>query len=438
MKSPVRKSNGLSSSSARLLLVCLCVQSVTAGWLKPPTCASSQVKQKTSPLPTTAANSKRLWPESKFTEADRQSALARGLQFIYRTALDESNFRIYGADYLWCFYTISAAVSDPATKRTARRMGIERAREWRRQHRSLPADANVATIADYVFGSDAADSLGVRDDRVKAQIRRAIPRFTARDYLLFDPLTEPPPTDMPRDCAHDRSANPRGRRFCRFCQLPLKMRTPQDVWYDALVETYTAEHYGVVLGARYTDVLKWLPQFRPYRGYEDGANPNFHDTVYAVTHIVYTLNNYSQSRLSPELLPQEYEFLRDAERQAARQGEDDMLGETMDTIRAFGVTRDDPDMRAGMEYYLTHQNPDGSWGKMSERDIYDRYHPTWNAIAGLSEYLWRTNRLSFPNVRPLLEEWNRPGEKGARANQFPPFNHERPGQTIDKYLRTMF
>jgi hypothetical protein len=438
MRVPVRKTNWLSSGTARLLLGCLCFQSVAAGFLKPPTRASSPVKQTTSPLPTTPTDSRKLWLDANFTEADRQSALARGLQFIYRTALDQDNFKIYGADYLWCFYTISAAVSDPATKRTARRMGVERAREWRRQHRSLPPNAAAEMIVDYLFGSDAADSLGVRDERVKAQLRRAVSRFTARDYLLFDPRSEPPPTDVPRDCEHDRSANPRGSRFCRFCHLPLKMRTPQDVWYDALVETYTAEHYGVVLGARYTEVLKWLPQIRPYRGYEEGANPNFHDTVYAVTHIVYTLNNYSQSRLSPTLLPQEYEFLRGALRQAVRQGEDDMLGETMDTLRAFGVTRADPDMRAGMEYYLTHQNPDGSWGKMSERDIYDRYHPTWNAIAGLSEYLWRTDKLSLPNVRPLLDQWNRPRAEGVGANRSRPFNHERPGRRIDNYLRTVF
>lgn len=391
-----------------LLFAVLCIHSGTSGIApKAPRYRFPPTQEENFLTPAQARGSKPLWPGSTFTEADRQRALARGLEFIYQTALDQNNFAIYGADYLWCFYTLSAAVSDPATRRTARRMGIELAQKWRRQNASLPADAPVVTILDRIFGCDAADSLGVRDARMKAQLHRAIPRFAAREYLLFDPRNEPPPTDVPKDCEYDLRSNPRGSTECQYCHRPLKMRTTYDVWYDALVSTYTAEHYGLNLGPRYADVLRWLPSLRPYRGYENGTNPNFHDTVYAITHIVYTLNNYSQSRLSRTLLPQEYEFLRGALREAVRQREDDMLGETMDTLRAFGVTRDDPDMRSAMEYYLTNQNPDGSWGKMDERDIYDRYHPTWNAVAGLSEYPWHTGALSFPGLRQLIQQLNR-------------------------------
>jgi hypothetical protein len=60
-----------------------------------------------------------------------------------------------------------------------------------------------------------------------------------------------------------------------------------------------------------------------------------------------------------------------------------------------------------MEYYLAHQNRDGSWGDMHEKDIYQRYHPTWNAVAGLSEYKWQSEGLSFPQLKPLLEQWAR-------------------------------
>ncbi|HYG80072.1 MAG TPA: hypothetical protein VD861_06775, partial [Pyrinomonadaceae bacterium] len=61
----------------------------------------------------------------------------------------------------------------------------------------------------------------------------------------------------------------------------------------------------------------------------------------------------------------------------------------MDSLRAFGLTDDDAEIREGMEYLLTHQNPDGSWGDVNEKDIYKRYHPTWNAVAALSNYAWR-------------------------------------------------
>lgn len=347
---------------------------------------------------------KPLWPGSRFTDLDRERALMRGLRFIYRTARSPQNFADYGSDYLWCFYTLSTAVEDERFKLTAHRMGAERALRWRQQHRSLPSHADAATITDFAFGSDAADNLNVRDETLKEQIRRAAPRFPARAYLLFDPLTEPPPADVPDECEYDGTLNPRGSKTCRKCNRPLEMRSRYDVWYDALITAYSGDHYGVELGAHYADVLKWLSVLRPYRGAEHGANPDFYDAVYAVTHIVYTLNNYSQYRLSPDLLPQEYRFLRDNLREAIAEDDSDMLGELMDSLRAFGLTSDDPGIRSGMEYYLSHQNADGSWGDPKEDDIYDRYHPTWNAIAGLSEYEWSKGEgLSFPEIKPVLE-----------------------------------
>jgi hypothetical protein len=282
-------------------------------------------------------------------------------------------------------------------------MGRERARVWRRQHSWLPADADAQMIADYAFGSDSADSLGLPDERLKAQLKQAAQRFNARSYMLFDPRTEPPPEDVPEECEYDRTVNQRGTRICQTCKRQLRMRSRYDVWYDALIMAYSGDHYGVMLGAHYADVLKWLPSLRPYRGSENGTNEDFHDTVYAVTHIIYTLNNYSMYRLSPQLLPQEFRFLKENLPEAMAQDDADMLGELMDSLRAFGIDEDDPRLRAAMEYYLEHQHRDGSWGDPRERDIYDRYHPTWNGVAGLSQYAWRGEGLSFPELKPLLE-----------------------------------
>jgi hypothetical protein len=358
-----------------------------------------------------------LWAGSRFTALDRTRALERGLKFIYRTSLGRQNFAEYGSDYLWCFYTLSSAVRDERLGRMARRMGVERARHWRRLHPSVPLYADAGIISDLAFGSDAADSLGVRDDRLKEQIGRAAPRFTARDYLLFDPLTEAPPVDVPEECEYDGANNARGSKTCHVCHRPLTMRSRYSVWYDALVMAYSGDRFGVKLGAHYADVLGLLPSLRPYPGYDGGENPDFYDAVYAVTHIVYTLNNYSQYRLSPKLLPQEYEFLKENLRKAIAEGDADMLGEFMDTLRAFGLTSDDALIRAGMEYYLSHQNADGSWGDVNAKDIYERYHPTWNAVAGLSEYKWRLGHgLSFPAIRPLLEQWQAESQQPLSLN----------------------
>jgi len=345
----------------------------------------------------------RLWPGSRFTESDRRRAIIRGLRFVYRNALQAQNFDRYGPDYLWCFYTISASVSDEAVRRMAHEMGVERARRWRQLHTTLPARLDANDLIDFVFGSDAADSLGVPDERIKNQIKQAIPRFSVSDLLYFAPATEPPPTDVPRACAFDNLVSPRGSRACLRCGRPLGMRSRYDVWCEALVNAYTGERYGVRLGAGYLDVLKWLPTLRPYRGSEGGTNKDFVESVYAVTHVVYTLNDYDQNRLSPELLPDEYEFLKKNLRQAIARKDQDMLGEFIDSLKSLGLTEDDRGIQLGVEYLLAHQNADGSWGNPRAKDNHDRYHPTWNGIVALSNYTWRGAGANPANIKFLRD-----------------------------------
>src|ERR1039457_6424060 len=74
-------------------------------------------------------------------------------------------------------------------------------------------------------------------------------RFGARASRGFDPLREAPPAGA---------------------------RSRYDVWCDALVLTYTGDGCGIPMGASYVDVLRWLPQMRPYGGPADGE---FRDMV---------------------------------------------------------------------------------------------------------------------------------------------------------------
>ena len=323
------------------------------------------------------------------------------MEFIYSVACDPDHFAEYGSDLLNCFYFISTTSQDPDLRRTARRMGRERARQWRKDHPHLPTTADADSILDFIQGSYAADRLGFHDRALKEQIRRAITSFSAQDYLWFDPRAEPPPVNVPEqcDCGH---WNVRGRKTCSECRRRLAMMSRYAVWYDALIRTYTGARYGVTLGARYAHVLKWLPTMRPYRGREEDANPDFYDSIYAVTHIVYTLNDYSLYQLSPRWLPQEFAFLKANLREALAMEDAEMVGELLDTLRAFGLGNSHPLIRTGIKYLLAQQNADGSWGEMNDDDIYGRYHPTWTAIDGLREYRWRGERLSFHHVMPLL------------------------------------
>ncbi len=343
-------------------------------------------------------SAKPLWPGARFSAEQRARAMQRGLRFIYATAVKPKNFAEYGDDYLWCFHTISNTAADPALKRTARIMGEERARAWRRLHPRVPAAADANEISSLAFGSHAADQLGLRDERMEAELRRAAPSFGAADYLSFDPTRELPPSDVPDTCARCDNDNPRGTRRCRTCGAKLEMTDAYEVLCDALIATYTGDRYGVRLGASYPEVTALLPKMRPYRGYETGKNERFVATAYAVTHIVYTMNDYGTWRLKPDWLPAEHAFLRENLRASIAINDPETTGEFLDTLKAFGAADDDPLIRAGIEFVLSTQNKDGSWGDVTDKDVYQRYHPTWTAVDGLRDYAFQGERVSFPEA----------------------------------------
>jgi hypothetical protein len=336
----------------------------------------------------------------------RAEAVHAGLEFMYRMACDAESFEAYGHDFLFCFYTIASNSKDASLRATARRMGRERARLWRKEHATVKQKISAYDLSNLVAGSDAADRLGVKDAHLKQQIRRALKNFTAEDFYRFDPAIEPPPEDVPDicDCGLE---NPRGRKVCRRCQQPLVMLGRYGAWIDALIMTYLGERYGVVVGAPFKDVIKWLPVMRPYRGNENGKNKDYYWTVYAVTHVVYTLNHYNVYQLSPRWLPFEFEFLKTNLEESIRQEDPEMTGEFLDTLKAFGLRDDHPLIRKGTRYVLSKQNADGGWGNVFEEDLYLRYHPAFTAINGLRDIAWRGTRLSFPKLKPLLKQWER-------------------------------
>ena len=334
--------------------------------------------------------------------ARRDSAIRRGLAFIYQSACEPENFYSCGADYLCCFYCISATSSDPDFRQLARTLGKERARKWRQHYPNVPHDATAEDVVHFVFGSDAADRLGERHPAFKKDLRRIAGYFNNRDYLFFDPIQEPPPTDVPLEC--DCGApNPRGQKICRKCKNPLSMMSAYWVWLTALTRSYTGERYGIRLGASFADVLKWLPAMRPYPNPDKGDGWDFYWAIYAVTHLVYTLNDYSFYQLSPAWLPNEYAFLKRNLARVMEMDDPEILGELVDSLKAFGLPESNITMRRSLNYLLSSQNEDGSWGNPEATDIYERYHPTWTAIDGLREYAWRGERLSLPRLWPLIE-----------------------------------
>jgi len=181
--------------------------------------------------------------------------------------------------------------------------------------------------------------------------------------------------------------------------------TPQKVWFDALGMTYSATVYGVSLGVSYPEVLKWLPECRMILNTPELPDGEFYDAVYAATHVVYTLNDYGAFNISPRWLPDEHRFLTTNIGRAMDCGDCDMIGEFLDALKAFGHSDDSTLLQPAIDFLLTSQNSDGSWGDKDSADCVDLIHATWTAIDGLRDYTWQGERLSFPELMPLLTGW---------------------------------
>lgn len=251
-----------------------------------------------------------LWTNSRLTELDRDRSVLRGIEFIYASASMPKQFEAFGHDFLWCFYSLSASASDPELKKRALRMGQERAKEWRKANSHVPLNADADAIANLAFGSLSADLLDIRDAGLKTELRTAASLHKPEEYFQFNPILEPPPNDIPIECVNCKSGNPRGSKICRKCAAELRMTDPYDILSDALITAYIGNRYGVILGGSYEDVAQWIPKMRPYpRHGKNDLRPTY-SADYAVTYIVYTLNDYTLYKPRPEWLPQEYEYLK--------------------------------------------------------------------------------------------------------------------------------
>ena len=294
----------------------------------------------------------------------RLRAVGRALRLLYTLACHRSTFAKYGGHFLLAFYFIGTTTGNAAIRRQALRMGRERARHWTRRWHRTRRTLNARTALDEVFASYAARQLGIRNDRIRRELQTAVAKYTPQELLGFD-LRNP--------------------------------RIKYEPWYCALFTTYFCERHGIELGVCYFDVLNQLPKLRPY---PRPGTRNYHDSIYAVTHIVYTLNDYNRSRLSPPLLPQEFNFLKASMPWALERAEADTIGEIIDSLAAFGVADTDPLMVKGRTFLLNTQRSDGGWG--DEEDDYGRFHSVWTGIDGLRDYRWRGRGIRDPLIRRTL------------------------------------
>jgi hypothetical protein len=337
----------------------------------------------------------------KISALQKVTSIKRGLDFIYRLAGTPDGFDSYGCLLICCFALVGATSRDAGLRKVARSRAQKLAQRWSRKYPGVPDDAGPDLVLRFILVRYALSRIGLRDTTLNAQIRAAAKRFSAEDTLGFDPLREPPPADLPYRCDCGLQNQP-GRTFCKQCRRRLGIQNRYRVWLGALTKTYVSGRSGILLGARYSDVLKWLPAMQPYPVDSGEDVELLRDAIYAVTHIVYTLNDYGTYRLSPRCLPQEFAFLKANVNAACERNDPEVLGELVDSLKAFGLRASHPLVTPGTKYLIEEQNEDGSWGDPDEENIRTRCHTTWTAIDALRSYAWRGHRRLPPEVKSKL------------------------------------
>ena len=266
--------------------------------------------------------------------------------------------------------------------------GRERARHWKSSGASSGGARDADTVVDEICASYAAEQLGIPHRQIRRDLEAAVARYSPGELLGFDPRSGSIPRNIPEDCKCG-VVNQRGRRRCRKCRRRLTPRSRYEVWYHALINIYFCEQYGLQLPVSYADVMSLLPALRPY---PQPRSRSYRDAIYAVTHIVYTLNDYNRSRLPARLLSRERAFLKAGMSWAIRQGQADTVGEIVDSLAGCGLADTDPLMVKGRAFILEQQRADGGWG--DEDDEYGRFHSVWTCIDGLRDYRWRPRSAS--------------------------------------------
>jgi hypothetical protein len=334
---------------------------------------------------------------AKYRPRDCARAIRLGLEYLHRVSTDNENFAAFGHDAIWTFLDLTHS-SDREVSQRARVIGQGLARRWLRENARIPQDASARALDRFCMGIFSADRIGVPSPRLKEQLQSAAKRFGPADFLSFDPRKEPPPDDLSDPCDNCFTQNARGQLLCSTCGAPARFQNRYDVLTGALVSTYAWERSGLTYGVPLGDVAQYLPGMRPYRGFENGRNPSFTRIAYAVTHVVYVFNDYFVYRLKPEWLPDEFEFLRANLTANLSNNDYDLMGEFVDSLKSFGVTDADPLIRTAIDFLLSRQNPDGSWGLPDQSGAYTPYHATSTALNALSDFAYREERVTFPDA----------------------------------------
>ena len=279
----------------------------------------------------------------------KRAAVFAGLDFLRGLGgtlfRNDALWNRHGSDILIPFYVPPlGAARASEEERHALKVATELALVWRGRNRGrrLTSGTPPSELLDLMQGVYTLECLGMADGSrdLRQQLEERCAAYGVEDFLRFDPAVGEPGGAVREVCLC--GARPQaGARECPACRRPAVPMSRFDVWLEALVWTFHGCRMRIGLGACFFTVLQQLGQafceLYPLR--ERLSQKDSHYLCYALTHVIYALNNFGERSLPASLFPAPVVgFLCEQLQRAMAADDPDLAGELLDCLKCLGVT----------------------------------------------------------------------------------------------------
>ena len=131
-----------------------------------------------------------------------------------------------------------------------------------------------------------------------------------------------------------------------------------------------------------------------------------HYLTYALTHVIYALNNFDERSLPQSLFPPSVPaFMREQLAAAIKADDPDLAGELLDCLKCLGEGASEAAVAAEQFLLSSQDTNDGGWVCKGEADLYSRYHASLVAVAALMDHSYASHGSVFPAASEVLPCW---------------------------------
>ena len=175
---------------------------------------------------------------------------------------------------------------------------------------------------------------------------------------------------------------------------------------QCLIHSFFAYKAGVVLGTPFINVLKHLPEFRPYTGHDMLEWEDYFDQCYMITHVIFVLSNWGELSLDQNMFPHEYFFIIRNLPVHMYTGDIHLVSEFLECLRIFGTPDSSELIQKGITLLLENQNVNGSWDSNKGTDAYTQYHATMCACQAMLAHRYCGYGPGIVEASELLNIWH--------------------------------